>query len=498
LLTNPAVTILLLLCAVSAEGATIRGTIIEKRTGYALAYATVMVESATANGQGLHTIRTGDNGYFTLSNLSAGTYLIKASMRGFMPAQFGQRRWNSAGTAVTLGEDSVFTANLQLMRYGAVTGTMRDRNEAGIPDQDVAAYTNTQPPHYISRARTDDRGVFRISGLEPGTYLVRTTGSRDEDRSYLATFSRQTLRVEEARPVVVYADEDTSDGDVRPIIGNLFDFSGYALLPPNSSFSLTVTLASELGRTTTSNPGFRFSALPPGRYELYAEARENPPGMRVLGGYTEVPVDRNLSGYVLQMSEVRETVFQLEGIAAGASVNGFVRRKDLAGVGAVQTFPMVALSRILLFPGRWEFMAVPPDGYYVSRFSGMRNNARPEGWNEIQAGAFAPRFNVAFSNNPAAIHGIVRTAGAPVSAAPVYLEAFDPLTRARVMDLRETRTDNAGNYRFANLAPGDYRILATFEYDSPDVQAFDASGAQGVRLEAGASPQTDLELYGIP
>jgi hypothetical protein len=298
--------------------------------------------------------------------------------------------------------------------------------------------------------------------------------------------------------VVVYADEDTSDGDVRPIIGNLFDLSGYVALPPYSSFSVTVTLASDLGRTTTSNAGFRFNALPPGRYELYAEARENPPGMRVLGGYTEVTVERNLSGYVLQTNEVRETFFQLDGIAVGATVTGFVRRKDLAGVGAVQTFPMMAQSRILLFPGRWEFMAVPPDGYYVSRLSGMRNNARPQGWNDIQAGAFAPRFNVTFSNNPAAIHGVVRTAGAPVSAAPVYLEAFDPLTRARLMDLRETRTDNAGNYRFGNLAPGDYRILSTFEYDSPDVQAFDALGAQGLRLEAGATPQTDLELNGIP
>ena len=72
-----------------------------------------------------------------------------------------------------------------MLRFGGITGTVRDENEVGIADQDVAAYTNTEPPYVVSRATTDDRGVFRISGLYPGSYLVRTTGNRDFDIAYM-------------------------------------------------------------------------------------------------------------------------------------------------------------------------------------------------------------------------------------------------------------------------------------------------------------------------
>ncbi len=91
---------------------------------------------------------------------------------------------------------------------------------------------------------------------------------------------------------------------------------------------------------------------------------------------------------------------------------------------------------------------------------------------------------------------MVKSGSTPAVAVPVFLEGFDPVTRRRVLELRETRTDRAGNYRFANLAPGDYRIVSTLEYASPDVQLFDSMGALQVRAEPGGSAQTDLQLYG--
>jgi hypothetical protein len=116
----------------------------------------------------------------------------------------------------------------------------------GIPDQDVAAYTNTDPPHPVSRATSDDRGFFRLGSLEPGSYLVRTLGNQDPEVSYIPTFSRQTLQLAEARPVEVYADDDAKDGDVRPIRGTLFSLAGFAgPIPDPQNFRVTVTLASD-------------------------------------------------------------------------------------------------------------------------------------------------------------------------------------------------------------------------------------------------------------
>jgi hypothetical protein len=220
--------------------------------------------------------------------------------------------------------------------------------------------------------------------------------------------------------------------------------------------------------------------------------------MRAFGGYTEILIERNLTKYALPMSEVRETRFILEGGAPSESTTpAFVRRKDLAGVGASEPVTLGA-GRVALFPGRWEFLATPPDGYYISRFSGSRNNdARPDGWNEILISNFS-RFTITVSNGPGGLHGTVKSSNAPAAAAPVFLETWDPVTRRRLLDLRETRTDMRGNYRFDNLAPGDYRVLSTYEYATPDSGAFDAAGALSLRIESSTNPQTDLELYGIP
>ncbi|HWE49918.1 MAG TPA: carboxypeptidase-like regulatory domain-containing protein [Bryobacteraceae bacterium] len=502
---KPAFTFLLLAAsALQAKAGVIRGVVVEKSTGYSLAHAAVTLEPVPGGNLPGRTMLTSEAGGFAFDKLPAGAYVLKASRRGFMPGEYGQKRWNSAGTVIVVeGEASTFSARIPLTRYGSISGTVRDSNEVGIGDQDVAAYTNTQPPHFVTRARTDERGIFRIPGLDPGSYLVRTAGNNDEDRSYVPTFSRQTLRVEEARTVAVYPDEDTNDGDVRPIAGRLFEISGNAAPLPTTNYgwAVTVTLASDTGRLVTQGQVFHFPALAPVRYELYAEAREAAPGTRVLGGYTEFPLDRNLS-IQLPLFEQRESQLALQGAGETVSAAGFFRRKDLAGVGPVQAVKLGVSTGIALLPGRWEILVGPPAGYYVSRFSPVPrdNPGPPEGWNTVEVGrSFGfSRFIATLSNGVGGIHGTVKISNAAAGGAPVFLELYDPATRQRLLDLRETRADMRGNYRFDGLPPGEYRVLATYEYSSPDPNAFDAALPRSLRVESSTNPQVDLELYGIP
>ena len=501
--THALTTLLLSLSAVSAQAGLIHGIVVERLTGYSLEHATVTLQSLPLGGSATQTARTREAGQFEFDGLPAGAYLIRATRRGFMPMQYGQKRWNSAGVAVIVDKDSTMSLQLQLSRYGAITGTVRDPNEAGIPDQDVAAYTSTQPPRFVMRAKSDDRGVFRIGGLEPGAYLVRTTGNKDEDRDYIPTFSRQTQHVEEARTVMVYPDEEANDGDVRPILGQLFSVSGNIPLPySNYGFNVTVTLASDMGRVVTEGPAFHYTSLPPVRYEIYAEARENAPGTRILGGYLDLQLERNMTNLAIPVNEVRETMFVLEGAGTTPSAQVFIRRKDPAGDGPVQTAKLTTSpGRILIAPGHWTVLIAPPAGSYVARFSPVSrdNPALPEGWNDITVGAMSfGRFTVTLSNGGGALHGAVKTSGSPAAEAPVFLETWDPVTRKRLLDLREARTDAQGNYRFAGLPPGSYRVLSTFEYAVPEPGFFDTAGAQEFRIESATDPQANLELYGIP
>jgi hypothetical protein len=107
-----------------------------------------------------------------------------------------------------------------LQRFGAIAGTVRDENEIGIPDFDVVAYRavpgGNQAPQSTNRGKTDDRGVFRIAGLEPGSYLIRTAAQSEEELQFIPTFASSTLQPENARPVDVFPDEEAHGIDVRP------------------------------------------------------------------------------------------------------------------------------------------------------------------------------------------------------------------------------------------------------------------------------------------
>lgn len=234
---------------------------------------------------------------------------------------------------------------------------------------------------------------------------------------------------------------------------------------------------------------------------MYAEAPEN----RALNAkyqavYLPLNVDRNLSRVSISTLPVRETRFDFNPAVAADpnSVQVLARRKDLAGT--LQTVTLrLANNRALLAPGRWELSLVPPPGYYVSAFSApsMPQSARgrPDGWNEIVINYYGV-VGVSLSASPGGVHGVVKAAGEAVPGAPVFVEAYDAATQRRLTDLRATRTDLQGAYRFDGVAPGNYRVLSTFEYQMPDSAAMDLARARSATVEARGSIQIDLDLYG--
>ena len=82
--------------------------------------------------------------------------------------------------------------------------------------------------------------------------------------------------------------------------------------------------------------------------------------------------------------------------------------------------------------------------------------------------------------------------------APVYLEAFDPTLNKRLVDLRKTLTGPRGEYRFAGLTPGSYRIVSSFEFDDPDERTMEAVQASTIVLESAKDRAQDLDLYSRP
>src|SRR5438132_352001 len=187
-----------------------------------------------------------------------------------------------------------------------------------------------------ARGKTEDRGVYRVGGLEPGRYYVRTRGRMlDEESGALPTFFKDVAPVEQARTVDVDLDQQTDDINIQPAFGRLFRVAGQAVAPPRVG-PITVELMSDMGPVSGSVDSaghFEFDQLAPGIYELTAAA--DAPWREKVGGYARLSVDKDVEGMRLSLTTQPEFYIQFEE-KRGRQVDPktvaiSARRKSLAG-----------------------------------------------------------------------------------------------------------------------------------------------------------------------
>ncbi len=493
-----------LVLAAASHAAMLRGMVVEAQTGRPLARALIVVQPVAGGKGATQSIRTNPNGVFEFPPMPAGAYLVTASRRAFAPVQYGQNGWKSSGVPVVLEEARETNLRIALPRFGAITGRIVDENDVGLPEHDVIAYRNTRPPVMVGKAATDDRGVYRIFGLEPGTYMIRSATKMYDDGGYLPTFYKDSNTADGARPVEVVLDQDVPDITMRPTPGRLYTLGGSIYNPGGGRAPVTVTLVSDMGSesvSTYTNGRYKFSPVAPGKYELYAEAR----GVRTQGAmaaFQPIEIDRDQSDTNFPLRPPPEVQFAFEDPKGSpldsSAVQVLARQKQLSGDSAPE-FLSLENNRHTFAPGRWEFSLPPNYAFYVAAFRGpnreTRAGERADGWNEVLLTQPA-LVKFVLSPNPASVHGAVTNAARePVAGAPVYLEPYDAEARRRLGELRMVRTDIQGQFRFAGLAPGAYRLLSSFEFQMPDAATMDAAGALVIKAEEGADRAHDLPQY---
>jgi len=468
---------LLAFAAGTLPGATLKGTVVEQQTGKALARALVVVRPVAGTNGATQSIHTDTNGAFEFPSIAAGSYIVIASRPAFAPVEYGQKRWKAAGVPVAVEEDREVVLHIALPRFGAITGRIVDENDVGLSEHDVVAYRTTHPPQLVAKAQTDDRGVFRIAELEPGSYYVRTAPKQYDDEAYLPTFYRDSATVEDARPVEVAIDRDTVDIVVHPTPGRLFSVSGRVNIPRYPPVAAQVTLSSDMGsqgQSTDSEGAFHFSPVAPGKYELFAivpGARNQPPQ----AAFQQVEVDRDRGDLFLRLGPLSAVHFVFEdtrGAAVDSSgIQVISKRLELWGDGKPE-YLSLADNAATMLPGRWSFTLAPNSAWYVA------NCDAPA---VIPPGESTVKF--VLSTAPASLRGTVSGASA---AAPVFLE-HDGVVRT-------VRADVNGRFQFTGLAPGVYHLLSTFDFQEADAATILAADPIEVKLEQGAAIAQDLVL----
>jgi hypothetical protein len=390
-----------------------------------------------------------------------------------------------------------------MRRFAAISGWVVDENDVGQPLFEVAAYRNSLPLQLVAKGMADEQGGYRIYGLLPGSYLVRSAGKDIEGVGYKPTFAHETELPDQARIVDVDVEQEFHEVKLRPLPGQLFSLAVSASTLEPLDAPTTLTLASEMGRQVAHGPAHTFTGLPPGDYDVIAEAPSDMPGV-MQGAYQRISLGKDGS-VALTLRRVDTMTFQFDGLPNRAVDDGTLkllgRRKDLAGAQEARVIKL-AYRSANLGAGPWEFAVAPMDAYYVSGFMGSgayRPHKHYDGWNEA---VILPRPNsnwarFSLSSGPGALHGTVTETSDPVVGAPVFLEPSDLEPERRITEVSVTVTDVHGRYGFSGLAPGHYRVLSSFEYQMPDAKIMTDAHAKELLIDARNDLTADLDLYVI-
>lgn len=160
------------------------GQVITGDAGTPVRRARVNLSGAELRGQ--RTTVTDDEGRFVFTQLPAGRYSMTASKAGFVSIAYGAKTAGRAGTPIQLADGQKLESKpIPMPKGGVVTGVVLDEYGEPSPGTPVRALrmvmrTGEKRLESAGTSTTDDRGQYRIYGLQPGQYIVtaqpRNTG----------------------------------------------------------------------------------------------------------------------------------------------------------------------------------------------------------------------------------------------------------------------------------------------------------------------------------
>ena len=313
----------------------ISGGIVAANTGQPLKRARVIATGRETRVRVV--VRTDEAGRYVLGDLGEGRYTLTVSKPGFITLSYGQRRPRQPATPVQVGAGQhLQDVNFTLPAGSVVTGRVADEDGTPLPLATVRLlrYVYQQGQRQLVPVgvdRTDDRGLYRVFGLEPGDYLVSAIVSRqllapgggrfgadavavragqpgrfpntatqngvsedDDPFGYAPTYYPGVTSVAEAVRVTVGLSAEVGAVDFAIRLVPTATVSGVVFGPDGTvSTAARVVLMPDdgaaipgatLGSRVEAVGGFAVRNVPPGRYMVRAITRSGRRGGRGFGG----------------------------------------------------------------------------------------------------------------------------------------------------------------------------------------------------------------------
>ncbi|HKC64237.1 MAG TPA: carboxypeptidase-like regulatory domain-containing protein, partial [Pyrinomonadaceae bacterium] len=496
--------------------------------GRALAGAAIHIFRAYASVIGPPTsISADDEGNFSASGLAPGLYSVTATVPGYVSVP---------GPTTSTGESGIYrtgdTVNIRLVKGGVITGTVRDSNNEPVIAVMVRATrvrddrgrpTSVLSNYYLFRM-TDDRGVYRIYGLSPGTYIVSaggslgfymgTNGYDTDSPTYYPSSTRDT-----AAEIPVHAGDEATNIDIRYRGDHGHTISGTinALAsdegPLVTAINLTLRQASNGAIESTSfimpgaKPTFALQGIADGTYDLTAQ--------QVTGsGNSAVSTPRRITVKGMDVTGVELILTPLGSIAGRATLEPAPNKEgctDKRPATLIETLISARTSEksktetLALLPftqgggsaltdqgeftirnlnaGTYRLTArLPTDRWYIRSIllrsapaartstAPSKSVAAPPASSIItlKAGENFTGASLAIAQDGATVRGRIEMtkegAEAAAPAIPADLKIFlVPAEKERADDVlryAEVKPDGNGQFTIKNLAPGRYLVIA--------------------------------------
>lgn len=524
-------------------------------TGQPVAGASLFIRSANSMQMGRSTSSDAD-GNFRFGGLEPALYSIIATAAAYASVSADSE---TQATFYRVGDN----ARLEMVRGGVITGTVT--NAAGEPViavrvratmvRDARGQVPKVALYSFNEQMTDDRGVYRIWGLAPGTYLVGAGGASfsqgfqfnpyDSDSP---TFAPSSTR-DTAAEVSVRSGEDTS-ADIRYRSEPGYVVSGTVKtkgehdpainLMPVGTGIMPIAVSMQF----PGNRGFAFYGVGDGDYDLVAQeitsgltsstplfALSDSKRITVRGGNVtgielvtkQLP---SLSGRVtLEPSKIPECQGKRPPLFAETVVQLQRPEKEVAKdpSGTLRIFGMLdgsaspdrdgafAIRNVL--PGRYQFeprfyarywyfksITIGTPAAAAARTPAAKPDAAAS-WTVIKTGDQITNLTITLAEGAASIKGklaLAEGASAPAGSW-VFLFPAEPDKAEDVLRFFVTAIESDGTFALNNLPPGKYLSLGQVTNDPlvatlPKLRQPESAAARTKLRRTAESQKNALEL----
>ena len=486
---------------------------------------TVFVSLAGAAAPPRGTIVNGD-GTFKMEDLEIGVYRVWANAPGFVAdAPVG----TDARGFIHTGE----SANLRLRKGGVITGTVLNSSNTPVVGVTVRAFrirdeSGKSIEAMISSANdrlTDDRGIYRMYGLAPGTYIVAAGGvsrffggfsstAYDQD---VPTYAPSSTRDTAMELIVRSGEEATADIQYRGEPGHAISGSVSGVPPPSSPgifASATINITDVKSKTIVMNTvasivndyAFAVYGVPDGEYELVAQSfsqsrdsrssdakRIKVQGADVTGVNLNVALLPAINGRVVLDSTFaadcvkrRETALQ-ETVILARRERQIAKSTDTKA--STNQVPMMFADQIAdtvpdakgeftlrnLHAGTYRLTVTLPNPSWYLKSLTLGANPRTVDTRVISEGVSLSNqtvsgLTVTLGEGAASVRGTVVTdEGKTVrDRLLIYLLPAEKDNVSNLFRYFETPSEPDGRFELRNIPPGDYLVAATsIEEDRP-------------------------------